>query len=425
MLCVCLRGINSVVHRHVAVRIDRLLIHGESVCLYLFSAGLRGPEGATMARFLVIAGLVALGVAASPQGGSAPESGRSASTGRTGTATAGSRTGSPTERPTMPPPQMVTRLRGAGIDPVSSELEKLLAQRLQQARSDYNKQRPSTFRRESGSRSRQPAPARQSGRSTAPGGQVSYGIDYASVDTLYVHAEIWMPLNWYNKHVHGSIDYALEQSACGFLHEGKLSDPLSPNPYAVTAQSSLVGYNDYAPSLPFGNTPRETTLIIKPEGLSQLAKILPLMPGSPQKVVVQLTIDAVAPFLTANDFGFTAENAHFGGDGPRASGKVPWTTTTGEDVLGWGVNLGAGYQVTETRIVAAHSQLDAPGDTSPDNDYRGAIVKLPPTAGRLQTTVAWHYGPGESISYTIEWTLRGANGQRPLLTMPKSGPCDS
>jgi len=43
----------------------------------------------------------------------------------------------------------------------------------------------------------------------------------------------------------------------------------------------------------------------------------------------------------------------------------------------------------------------------------------------LQTGVRWHYGYGESLSYTIQWILKGPYGQRPLKTMPLSGPCDS
>lgn len=49
----------------------------------------------------------------------------------------------------------------------------------------------------------------------------------------------------------------------------------------------------------------------------------------------------------------------------------------------------------------------------------------PGLATKLETTVYWHYGAAESLSYTVEWQLHGPGGQRPLLTMPLGGPCDS
>ena len=94
-------------------------------------------------------------------------------------------------------------------------------------------------------------------------------------------------------------------------------------------------------------------------------------------------------------------------------------------MVGVGVNLGSGWSVTSTKIIAAHSVLDAPNDSTPDDSYRGASVTQPPSSGRLQTGVHWHYGVAESLSYTIEWQLQGPSGQRPLLTMPLGGPCDS
>ena len=81
--------------------------------------------------------------------------------------------------------------------------------------------------------------------------------------------------------------------------------------------------------------------------------------------------------------------------------------------------------MTSTKIFAAHSVLDAPNDNTPDNSYRGATVTQLPQSNRLQTTVHWHYGPAESLSYTIEWQLQGPGGQRPLMTMPLGGHCDS
>jgi hypothetical protein len=90
-----------------------------------------------------------------------------------------------------------------------------------------------------------------------------------------------------------------------------------------------------------------------------------------------------------------------------------------------GVNLGAGYVVLDTKIAAVHSQLDAPYVTAPETSYRYARIKTKPDGGRITTVVEWMYGPAESLTYTIQWTLKGPLGQRPLLTMPLGGPCDS
>jgi len=99
-------------------------------------------------------------------------------------------------------------------------------------------------------------------------------------------------------------------------------------------------------------------------------------------------------------------------------------TMQGEDILGSGIQLGAGY-VAKAEIIASHSVADLGGDASPDNTYRGASVSVQPQANRLQTTVKWHIGPGDSLQYQVRWTLTGPYGQRALMTMPKQGICDS
>jgi hypothetical protein len=134
-------------------------------------------------------------------------------------------------------------------------------------------------------------------------------------------------------------------------------------------------------------------------------------------------VDSAAPFLGENTFGFTAANTSFGqptvervnlGDQPLE----------GVDTFGTGIQLGAGYVAT-ARIVAAHSIADLGADTSPDNGYRGASISIQPQSNRLQTSVKWHIGPGDSLQYEVAWTLTGPEGQRALMTLPKRGPCDS
>jgi hypothetical protein len=51
-------------------------------------------------------------------------------------------------------------------------------------------------------------------------------------------------------------------------------------------------------------------------------------------------------------------------------------------------------------------------------------VTTPPAGNDLRTAVHWHYSGIDSLDYTVEWTLSGPLGQRPLLTMAKYGSCD-
>jgi hypothetical protein len=142
---------------------------------------------------------------------------------------------------------------------------------------------------------------------------------------------------------------------------------------------------------------------------------------------VTLDIDSAPPFIGPNNFGFDPSKAHLAA--PAVTRIDPGTnlngTTSGDDTLGFGVNLGAGWSVKSTKILSAHSGLDSPNNSEPENVFRGAAVVQQPAAGRLQTVVHWHYGVFESLSYTIQWILEGPGGQRPLMTMPPGGPCDS
>jgi hypothetical protein len=174
-----------------------------------------------------------------------------------------------------------------------------------------------------------------------------------------------------------------------------------------------------------GGEGRTVTLALSAPGLPTATKTFNGVWGSFQHVVVTFTVDSAPPFVGANEAGLEASSAKLGGTGPRSNDGTPWAPTSGEDTLGLGVFLGAGYTVSETKVTEAHSKLDPPGYGAPDNAYRYARVTRPPQAGRLQTGVQWMYGPAESLSYTVRWTLLGPMGQRPLSTLPKSGPCDN
>jgi hypothetical protein len=98
---------------------------------------------------------------------------------------------------------------------------------------------------------------------------------------------------------------------------------------------------------------------------------------------------------------------------------------SGSDTFGIGAQLGPGYSLQTVEVVRVSSVLDQSGDAPVDDQYRGARVAFQPTAGRIQVTVNWHIGPGDSLEYMLRWTFSGPSGQRPLLTMPLRGPCDS
>ncbi|MDB5043191.1 MAG: hypothetical protein JWN27_3917 [Candidatus Eremiobacteraeota bacterium] len=134
-------------------------------------------------------------------------------------------------------------------------------------------------------------------------------------------------------------------------------------------------------------------------------------------------IDENGALAKDGGLGMTAANVEYRVPGLRRvnTGALP---IAGEDVIGKGIALGPGVTAT-AKIVAAHSMADIGGDASPDNPYRGASVTIQPNSGRLQTVVAWHVEPQESLQYAIQWTFTGRPGQRPVLTMPLGKVCDS
>jgi hypothetical protein len=135
-----------------------------------------------------------------------------------------------------------------------------------------------------------------------------------------------------------------------------------------------------------------------------------------------VTVANQAPFIASTDFGVSPANSTFA-QATVTRVNLGDTPMTGTDILANGIAIGSGYTAT-AKVVAASSIADIGGDTSPDNQYRGAVATSP-SGGRLQTSVAWHIGPGDSLIYQLEWTLTGPYGQRALQTLPLGGPCDS
>ncbi|HTR60042.1 MAG TPA: hypothetical protein VMM27_17815 [Casimicrobiaceae bacterium] len=97
----------------------------------------------------------------------------------------------------------------------------------------------------------------------------------------------------------------------------------------------------------------------------------------------------------------------------------------GEDVLGTGAALGPGWFVAAVQRVNVWSISDPPGSPPYDTADRGIVVEALPDSGQVTARIKWHIAPGASLGYQITWILSGPYGQRPLMTMPLTGPCDS
>jgi hypothetical protein len=151
-----------------------------------------------------------------------------------------------------------------------------------------------------------------------------------------------------------------------------------------------------------------------------------------ETATISVTVDHVPQVTGVGTFGawgstnISNANAKLGAPGTArvGTGAGNWQTqTTGDDLIGVGVALGPGWKVVSAVVKSAMS-VAAPQDLTPENPWRGAAVTLPPSASDLRTAVHWHYDGIDSLDYTLEWTLSGPMGQRPLLTMAKNGSCD-
>jgi hypothetical protein len=165
----------------------------------------------------------------------------------------------------------------------------------------------------------------------------------------------------------------------------------------------------------FENATAHATLVLEP---------------TPGTATLSVTVDHT-PQLTGvgnvypwGSTGLTGGNAKLGSPGTERVGGGNWQVQTqGDDLVGVGVGLGPGWKVVSTQISSAVSAV-SPQDLSPNNTWRGATVTTPPSGSDLRTAVHWHYSGIDSLDYTVEWSLAGPMGQRPLLTMAKYGSCD-
>jgi hypothetical protein len=324
------------------------------------------------------------------------------------------------------PAGLASRLRAAGLDPSDPQLSQKLKQRFTDVLRRGGRRtgiRTQTGLKRGGAPV-YPLPAGLArGRTSSPSGPASLEIQqfFLSAWDVYGTLKVKAP----GAFSPGQITYRLTEPTCGLDVSGAFE---SHGVFCCGYDKEHVEWMSVqaypSKAFIFGGKGRSVTMTVTASGLPTATKVFQNVWGRTETVTLTLTIDAAPPHLPANEFGIGAANAQFGGAGARSSTGEPWTSTSGEDTIGLGVNLGAGYTVTSTKITAVHSQLDPPGYSAPENAYRYAKIKTPPGGGRLQTVVEWMYGPAESLTYTIEWVLGGPMGQRPLSTMPSAGPCD-
>lgn len=177
------------------------------------------------------------------------------------------------------------------------------------------------------------------------------------------------------------------------------------------------------PTTGFDGTPRSATLQAVVDGHS--SNTIPatytgwVTNWNPQSMVA-----ADLPHLSNNDGMSLTEGTSvlYSTPGPRIS-TDPFAAQggKGDDILGRGVFVLNGWTAS-AKIVSAQSYMDAPNYTTPADANRGATITVAPQNGRLETHVSWFYNPGESISYTVQWTFVGPLGPRPLSTMPMQNP---
>lgn len=359
------------------------------------------------------------------------------------------------------------RLRGAGLDPGDPNLRGKLRARLRQASSSYVAAHPSAIRLApslpSGPAHVQSAGGGGGQLASPAGGSPGRNLARAPIATIRSIQPIFMELDYWGQPVwpplsptmdpnkpNGALGayFALFSSPndvpnppkatltygpCGLpaTATGMIVTGDSPNQGATAPQTKkhangIWYYYVEIPRVGVGGSQQKVTVNADMGPVGSGSFTMTVLPWQ-ATAKITLTIDASPPFLTSNPYGLAAKNGLFGSPGVARldPGTNPTASTSGDDVVGLGVNLGTGWTVTSATITSAHSVLDAPNDSTPDNAYRGATITKQPSAGRLETGVHWHYGASESLSYTVEWGLAGPWGQRPLSTMPLSGSCDS
>lgn len=196
-------------------------------------------------------------------------------------------------------------------------------------------------------------------------------------------------------------------------------------PPAIPTGDSLyaLSLNGYGPPLAIGAQPHAMIVNYTADGFSLTTSALTVRSAEQDAQAFDVTVDQTGTVISDGGIDLTPDNMVAGQPGVTRFNETD-SPMTGTDIVGLNVALGTGYTAT-AKIVSASSVADPPGNSDPDNQFRGATIAAQPSNGRLQTSVNWHIGPYDSLQYVLEWTLTGPPGQRPALSMPLGGPCDS
>lgn len=143
---------------------------------------------------------------------------------------------------------------------------------------------------------------------------------------------------------------------------------------------------------------------------------------SANQLTSNVAVASIPPSITSDPALTSSGVSALGMPVSRVSVNPSDPTVSGTDVFGVGTTLLNGF-TAQASIVQSVSQLDVNNNHPASDAYRGATVSTQPQQGRLETRVAWFYSGGESLAYTLRWTLTGPLGYRPLSSMPKEGFC--
>jgi hypothetical protein len=222
------------------------------------------------------------------------------------------------------------------------------------------------------------------------------------------------------------IPYTMSVPACNVsvtMPNGRLMNPrLRMNTERSQANTYVLSFVPGGLGrVPIGTKPHPMTLRYPAAG-SVLTASFTVQNEEKYHQALKAVVDENGVLAADDGSGITAANLQ-----SRVQVRRVNTTDTpmfGMDFVGRGIALAPGVTAA-ARILRASSVADPPEDWSPDNVYRGATITAQPGSAQLETRVEWHIGPHESLQYILGWDLLAQPGQRPILSMPLSGPCDA
>jgi hypothetical protein len=357
------------------------------------------------------------------------------------------------------PPSAVARIRAAGLDPQSPSFEAAVRARLASQRAALAHIRPPAVKRlmpktvaastltklanethpASGDAPQHPTGPRSNDRPSTLtfiaaydigilGGNLVNLVVLPGSNALFAASPSTLPA--------GPASYTINVPDCGqvvsptdgaLVHTNGFPSSLGgfvvPPPIPAGDSLYALSLNGSGPPLAIGAAPHAMTVNYEADGMALTVTTLTVKSAEKDAQAFDVTVDQTGTVTSDGGIDLTPDNMVAGQPGVTRFNETS-TPMTGTDIVGLDVALGPGYTAS-AKIVSASSVADPPGNSDPDNQFRGATIAAQPANGRLQTSVDWHIGPYDSLQYVLEWTLTGPPGQRPALSMPLGGPCDS